>query len=96
VAPEPEIEARSGGWYIGISLWRLRAMKARQFDAAFDAGQDVSNAVDWSRAQRANLDMRRVSVDLPAWMVEALDREAREQGVTQEDLIRLWIRERLG
>lgn len=71
-------------------------MKAWEFDAAFDAGQDVSAAVDWSAARRANEEMRSVSVDLPDWMVEALDREARGRGVTREELIRVWIGERLG
>jgi hypothetical protein len=70
-------------------------MKAGEFDAAFDAGQDVSAAVDWSAARRANEEMRSVSVDLPDWMVEALYREARHLGVTREELIRVWIGERL-
>lgn len=70
-------------------------MKAREFDAAFDAGQDLSAAVAWSKARRPNEEMRRVSVDLPERMVEALDRMARERGVTREELIKLWIAERL-
>ncbi|MBI1265154.1 MAG: CopG family transcriptional regulator [Alphaproteobacteria bacterium] len=70
-------------------------MKAREFDAAFDAGQDLSAAVDWSKARRANEEMRRVNVDFPGWVVEALDREARHLGVTRQSLIKLWIAERL-
>ncbi len=70
-------------------------MKAKEFYAAFDAGQDVSAAVDWSKARRANEEMRRVSVEWPEWMVEALDRQARHLGVTRQSLIKLWIAERL-
>ncbi|WBQ13667.1 BrnA antitoxin family protein [Hyphomonadaceae bacterium BL14] len=70
-------------------------MKANEFYAAFDAGQDVSAAVDWSKARRANEEMRRVSVEWPEWMVEALDRQARHLGVTRQSLIKLWIAERL-
>ena len=71
-------------------------MKAREFDRKFDAGADVSGAVDWSRARRPNLETRRVNVDFPSWVVEALDREARRLGVTRQSLVKLWIAERLG
>lgn len=71
-------------------------MKAREFDAKFDAGGDVSGAIDWAKARRPNLELRRVNVDFPAWVVEALDREARRLGVTRQALVKLWIAERLG
>lgn len=70
-------------------------MKAREFDRAFDAAEDVSRNVDRSRAKRANLEARRVNVDFPAWVVAALDRQARMHGVPRQSLIKLWIAERL-
>lgn len=70
-------------------------MKAREFDEAFDAGEDVSAAVDWSQARRPNDAPKRVNVDFPAWVVDALDRQARHLGVTRQSLIKLWIAERL-
>lgn len=70
-------------------------MKATEFDAKFDAGEDVSEAVDWSKARRPNDRIKRVNVDFPAWVVEGLDREARHLGVTRQSLIKLWIAERL-
>ena len=54
-------------------------LKAHEFDRAFDAGEDVSGHVDWPQARRVNLEARRVNVDFPAWVVDALDREARLQ-----------------
>lgn len=71
-------------------------MKAREFDRAFAAGEDVDASVDWSKARRPNVQTRRVNVDFPAWMVESLDREARRLGVTRQSLIKTWIAERLG
>ena len=71
-------------------------MKARDFEQKFDAGVDVSGDVDWSRARRPNLELKRVNVDFPSWVVEALDREARRLGVTRQALVKLWIAERLG
>ena len=70
-------------------------MKAHEFDEAFDAGADVSDAIDWSRARRPNVETRRVNVDFPAWVVEGLDRQAQRLGVTRQALIKLWIAERL-
>ena len=70
-------------------------MKARDFDEKFDAGADVSGDVDWSKARRPNLELKRVNVDFPAWVVEGLDREARRLGVTRQALVKLWIAERL-
>ena len=70
-------------------------MKASDFDAGFDDGQDISAAVDWSSARRPNEAPRRVNVDFPSWMVDALDKQARHLGVTRQSLIKLWIAERL-
>ena len=71
-------------------------MKTAEFDAAFDAGEDVSAALDWSKARRPNQEARRVNVDFPAWMVRDLDKEAGRLGVTRQSLIKMWIAEKLG
>jgi hypothetical protein len=70
-------------------------MKTTEFDKKFDAGEDVSGAIDWSQARRPNDQPKRVNVDFPAWVVEGLDKQARHLGVTRQSLIRLWIAERL-
>ena len=70
-------------------------MKAREFDERFDAGEDVTTAIDWSKATRPNDQPRRVNVDFPAWVVDALDKQAKHLGVTRQSLIKLWIAERL-
>ena len=70
-------------------------MKARQFDEAFDAGEDISGEIDWEKARRPDVALKRVNVDFPAWVIKALDREARRLGVTRQALVKLWIAERL-
>ena len=70
-------------------------MKATEFDKKFDAGEDMSADVDWSRARRLNLETRRVNVDFPAWVVSGLDRQARRLGITRQALIKMWIAARL-
>jgi len=70
-------------------------MKARDFEERFDNGEDIADAVDWSKARRPNIETRRVNVDFPAWVVEGLDRQAQRLGVTRQALIKLWIADRL-
>ncbi|MGD0561469.1 MAG: CopG family transcriptional regulator [Roseiarcus sp.] len=71
-------------------------MKAKTFDRKFDAGEDVSGHLDWSKARRRNVELKRVNVDFPVWVVEGLDRQAERLGVTRQALIKLWIAEKLG
>ena len=71
-------------------------MKASEFDEKVDRGvEDVVDDLDLSTARRPSKDQRRVNVDFPAWMVDALDREARRLGVTRQSIIKVWIAERL-
>ena len=70
-------------------------MKANEFDKRFDAGEDVTAALDLARTRRPGQEARRVNVDFPAWMVESLDREARRLGVTRQSVIKVWIADRL-
>lgn len=71
-------------------------MKAADFDRAFDDGESVIGMLDQTAIRRPNLTPRRINVDFPSWVVEALDREAEVLGVTRQALIKLWIAERLG
>lgn len=66
-------------------------MKATEFDKHFDNGGSVLPFADMSRAERPNLKSRRVNVDFPAWMVDALDKEAAHLGVTRQSLVKVWI-----
>lgn len=70
-------------------------MKADDFDARFDRGEDVTADLDLAKAQRPGREQRRVNVDFPAWMIDALDREASRLGVTRQSIIKVWIADRL-
>lgn len=65
------------------------------FDARFDNGEDLSAHIDWTSARRPNLVIKRVNVDFPTWVVEALDEQAGRLGVTRLSLIKIWIADRL-
>lgn len=70
-------------------------MKAKEFDAKFDRGEDLSHSLDLSKARRPGQEPKRVNVDFPEWMVESLDREAKRLGVTRQSIIKVWIAQRL-
>lgn len=71
------------------------SITTEEFDRMFDDGEDIDQYLDWSKARRPGLEPRRVNVDFPTWMVQALDREAQRLGVTRQSVIKLWIAERL-
>ena len=66
-------------------------MKTQDFDDAFDDGQDVGEHLDLESTRRPARETRRVNVDFPGWMVEALDDEAQRLGITRQSLIKVWI-----
>lgn len=42
-----------------------------------------------------NKEVRKVNVDMPIWMVEALDKEAKRVGIGRQAVIKMWLAERL-
>ena len=70
-------------------------MKAREFEKQFDAGEDVTKALHLTQGRRLRQEPKRINVDLPAWMIEALDKEANRLTTTRGAIIRTWIGERL-
>ena len=69
--------------------------KATDFDRKFDGGEDITEHLDLDKARRPEREQKRVNVDFPVWMNQALDREARRLGVPRQSIIKLWIADRL-
>jgi len=63
-------------------------MKAKEFEQKFDDGEDITEFLDLSKARRPGHEQRRVNVDFPLWMIEALDHEANRLGVPDNPLSR--------
>jgi hypothetical protein len=74
---------------------RLKYMKAKDLDRKFDAGEDITEFLDLSKARRPGQEQKRVNVDFPVWMIRRLDREAKRLGVPRQSIIKIWIAERL-
>jgi len=70
-------------------------VKASNFDKKFDNGENIIAELDLARARRPGEEIKRINLDLPAWMLTSLDREARRLGVTRQSVIKMWLAERL-
>ncbi len=70
-------------------------MKAEKFDTKFDNDENITEFLDLSQARRPSYEPKRVSIDFPVWMIEALEKEAQVLGVTSDSIIKLWLAERL-
>lgn len=61
----------------------------------FENGEDVLDYFDVDNAEIVYPESaggtRRVNVDFPAWVVDALDREAKRIGVGRQAVIKTWI-----
>ena len=79
----------------------MKTITAKEFDEKFDNGEDISEYLDFSKTIRPNefnqlkTDTKKVNVDFPAWVIDALDEEAKRIGVTRQSIIKVWIAERL-
>ena len=66
-----------------------------EFDRIFDEGkEDITQYLDLSSARRIN-ETKRVNVDFPPWMIEAMDKEASRIGITRQAFIKVIVAERL-
>lgn len=70
-------------------------MKTSEFDEQFDSGKEVTQCLDLSKARRAGLEVKRINVDFPGWMVESLDKEAHRLGISRQSLIKFWVADKL-
>ena len=72
--------------------------KAADIDRAFDDGEDVMDFFDTSNPiveDAPAVDTRRVTLTLPAWMIEQLDDRARSLAVSRNAVVNMWLDERL-
>jgi hypothetical protein len=68
---------------------------AKEFDEAFESGEDLSEFIDYSKGRRPNLEQKRVNLDLPLWMIERLDQEARRLGVARQAIMKMFLAQHL-
>jgi len=74
---------------------KKKYITAEEFDKRFDNGEDVLEYLDMTQAHRPGLELKRINVEFPLWMIKSLDKEAKRLGVSIESIIKVWIAERL-
>jgi hypothetical protein len=74
----------------------VKTISSEEFDQLADSGSDkIDQYLDWENASRPDLEIKRTTLDLPAHVLEKLDREAALRGVTRQSLLKMWIYELL-
>ena len=69
---------------------------AEEADRRFDDGESVFDlGFDPAKARRPSLEIRRITVDLPAPFLDRLDHWAAVRGMTRQALIKSWLYDRL-
>lgn len=70
---------------------KTKSLTAEELDEKFDAGEDISEYLDYSKASRPGLKTMRFNIDVPAHFLEKLDREAEIRGLTRQALVKMWL-----
>lgn len=66
-----------------------------ELEKKFDDNEDITALLDLKTAKRPNLDQKRVNLDLPIWMIEKLDREAKRLGVARQAIMKMFLADKL-
>ena len=73
-----------------------KSLTAEELDEKFDAGENISQYLDYSKATRPGLELKRLNVDLPQHVIDSLDQAARLRGITRQALIKVLLFEAVG
>ena len=68
-------------------------MKATKFDEEFDNGESVIDYLDLKNIRKPNLELKRINIDIPVWIVESLEKEAKRIGISRQAIIKMWLAE---
>ena len=67
---------------------KTKEISVEEFDRLFDAGEDLTPYLDMDSARRPNQETKPINIELPQWMIDALDREAKHLGITRQSVIK--------
>jgi hypothetical protein len=71
-------------------------MNAKEFDQKFDDGEeDIIEMLDLSQAKHPLATQKMLSIELPIWMIELINQEAKRLGVTPQAVVQNSVAEHL-
>lgn len=72
-----------------------KRIDAEEFDRMFDDGEDVSEFVEWEHPAVRDPDgSKRVNLNMPVWLVDVLDDQAKHLSVSRQAIANIWLAER--
>ncbi len=75
---------------------KMLAKSTKEFDRRFDAGEDIHNLVDISKAAVIHRGRKvRITLDVAESLVSAIDSIRQRIGVDRGALIKVWLHERV-
>jgi predicted DNA binding CopG/RHH family protein len=70
-------------------------MKAEEFGAKFETGEDLTELMDFSTARRPNPKKQAIELKLSLWMIHQLEAEAQKQGISPQAFLENYLHENL-
>ncbi len=71
-------------------------MKVSEIDKIFDENRkEVLDYFDTSKIKMLKEETKRVNIDFPVWIINALDKEAKHIGVSRQAIVKMWLAEKL-
>jgi biotin operon repressor len=75
---------------------RKPAKSAKEFDRRFDAGEDIHDLIDISKATVSHSGKKvRITIDMSELLVREIDAIRQQIGVDRGALIKIWLHERV-
>ncbi len=69
----------------------MKPISNKELEKKFDAGEDILKYKKAGSEKVYKTQVKKVNVDFPIWMIEALDIEAKRIGVTRQALIKTMV-----
>lgn len=75
----------------------VKEASAEEIDEAFENGDDMRKYFDFSagKMKYLNKEMRRVNINMPVWLIEAIDAEAAHMGANRQSYINMNLAEKV-
>jgi hypothetical protein len=74
---------------------KKKFITAEEFDEKFDSGEDINKYLDLANRSHPGNEIKRINLDIPVWMINLLDREAKRLGVTRQSIIKFWLSDKI-
>jgi|APDOM4702015191_1054821.scaffolds.fasta_scaffold608879_1 predicted DNA binding CopG/RHH family protein len=68
-------------------------MKAEELDKKFDEDEDILDYCDLATAKRPGLEISNLTINLPQWLLTAIEKEAQKIGVNTQAMIKFRLAE---